>query len=223
MKPVAIPMFVGSVVDAGRGAELENRLGHACGALQAVVEAYKGYRAPVSEESVPRGGAVDGGAGVAFEVTMNNLLSRIDRISADDDLWKVPRRARNLNFREARARIELMEAQSRAALEGDRPSHKYAVQLAYMDHGHFMAFLPTRNGSCLAGFGRSAEEAMRSFDLEWRKHNPEFTPIEEPQPGIVGPVPDPEEETSETPAPPKKPGAGKHGGPEHPTADSPKA
>lgn len=211
----AQPIFVGTVEDSHTGEALDHRMGHACGSLQSVVDSLLKYRSGLEAPVANKGGLADGGVELAFDITITKLLDRIDRIATDDQLWKLDRGTLRRNRREAVARLNLMEAQSNSVKEDSRPSHKYRVNLSYLDNSQFMAYMNLEDGSVLAGFGRSADEAMKSFDLEWYKHNPEYTPLpEKAPPGVLGPIPGEDDQHE----PPK--GGGKPSGPQQPPPET---
>lgn len=141
------------------------------------------------ESPAPRsGGPLDGQIADSFDGTIHRILARIDRLVGDDRLWRVPAASPRLASREASARTSIVENAATSIDDGNRPSHKYRVELAALDGGHFVALLRLKDGSVLAGYGESAKEALLDFDRAWVAKRPDYTPMPEPvSPRMVGP------------------------------------
>ena len=191
-------------MDAAHADALDRRLGQACSVLDSVVGAKAAYLGKDEESATPP--RLDGGIATAFDITLAGVLDRIDRLVGDDRVWKTPPTARRLSRREAAARVQLVEEAVVSVNDGNRPSHKYRVNLAYLDNGSFAAMLPLRDGSMLAGFGDSADAAMKDFDRVWRRNHPDYTPLPQPMPaGVVGPDTEEEEEEEDEAGPEQPP------------------
>ena len=197
------------MVDASAANALDARLTHACSTLESVVGCLSTVRGD-GEDELPRreGGNLDGGVLLAFENTICRVLDRIDKLTTTDALWRVAPGSRKLARREAESRTQVVEEASSSISDGNRPSHKYRVELAALEGGHFVALLRLKDGSVLAGYGESAAEAMADFDRVWTRRRPDYTPLPEPiPPRMVGPkLPDDDESPeSEDDNPPPDP------------------
>lgn len=161
------------------------------------------------DDELPKreGGLLDGGVQLAFENTICRVLDRIDKLTSSDALWKVAPGSRKMARREAESRTRVIEEAACSVSDGNRPSHKYRVELAALDGGNFVALLQLKDGSVLAGYGESAAEAMADFDRVWFRRRPDYTPLPESvSPRLVGPaLPDEESPESEEDNPPPDP------------------
>lgn len=184
-----VPSLFGSLVDRGTVESLNERMSVACSALGTVTEALKTCRGDDEDKSIPGVHPLDGGLTAAFDSTVIRLLDRIETIAVSDPAWKETREARRLRRKEAVDRVSLIAEAAKHTRDSARPSHKYRVELVYLDNSNFMAFLRLKDGSALAGFGESAAEAMVDFDRAWYRKRPDFTPIPDVEPAIVGAAP----------------------------------
>lgn len=201
------PVFNGTATEAGRAAILENRFGHACQTLVAIVEGLKGYRNVGSTAPGVSDPKLDGGAEPAFEAAIQAVLGRIEKMAGDDTLWSLPPEVLQIDLAEARLRLRGIKLAVHGGEEKDRPCHKYNVEVSPIDTGGFCCFMRLSGGSIVGGFGDSVDAAMRAFDREWVKKKSEYTPLPEtPPPAIYGATPG-EDDEPEDPKP-QKPGNG---------------
>ena len=202
-----VPIYNGTAIEAGHGAILENRFGHACQTLGTLVGALMQYRnVGGAAPGVVHDPRLDGGSEPAFDAAIQAVLNRIEKMANTDEFWKFPKLVPAFDTLEAKIRLRGIQTAVDSAEDKVRPSHKYNVEITPVDTGGFCVFLRMKGGSVLGGFGDSVDEAMRAFDREFVKRRPDFTPLPEtPSPGIHGEMPagTVDDDDAEPPAPPK--------------------